>query len=337
MSEVGGGCVGGYPVGDVEEGWSSQAQAARAILAESREWRDADLEARLQASEAAGFSASLKVVNLTAALPSGPLTPTTTSVAATQWGFNVKKLALVSAIVAVLVAGCGSGGGQAASQPNEAESTAAAESPNSGDPVEATCEVVESGFTAGAAKTDAEGDLTVGAKIANTSPNRTAVDVEVALTILDAAGNTLDTTTLRASDIPPNSFTFIGDKNIGMYTDEIDAAADVEFAVRCGSADSTEYILQTGSTEDIERKGSYITFGGSLTNDQAFDIAADNTEIELVIRDKDGAIIGGGAAQLDAFVSPGKVATWSKTNSVVSPKAAKSVDYVLVIRPPKAD
>ena len=63
MSEVGGGCVGGHPVGDVEEGWSSQAQAARAILAESREWRDADLEARLQASEAAGFSAPLKVVN----------------------------------------------------------------------------------------------------------------------------------------------------------------------------------------------------------------------------------------------------------------------------------
>lgn len=249
----------------------------------------------------------------------------------------MKRLALASAIIAVLVAGCGGGGGQASSQSNEAGSTAAADSTTSGEPVEATCEVVDSGFTAGAAKTDAEGDLTVGAKVANTSPNRTAVDVEVALTILDSDGNTLDTTTLRASDIPPKGFTYVGDKNIGMYTDKIDAAADVEFAVRCGSAESTEYILQTGSTEDIEREGSYITFGGSLTNDQAFDIAADNTEIELVIRDKYGAIIGGGVAQLDAFVSPGKEATWSKTNSVVSPKAAKSVDYVLVIRPPEAE
>jgi hypothetical protein len=249
----------------------------------------------------------------------------------------VKRLTLASAIAAVLVAGCGGGGGQASGQSNQAESTAAASSSNSGDPVEATCEVVESGFTAGAAKTDAEGDLTVGAKIANTSPNMTAVDVEVALTILDADGNTLDATTLRASDIPPNGYTFVGDKNIGMYTDKIDAVARVEFASRCESAESTEYILQAGSTKDIEREGSYITIGGTLTNDQAFDIAADNTEIELVIRDKDGAIIGGGVAQLDAFVSPGKEATWSKTNSVVSSKAAKSVDYVLVIWPPEAE
>ena len=41
---------------------STQANAARAILAESRAWRDADLEARLQALEVAAFSPDLKVV-----------------------------------------------------------------------------------------------------------------------------------------------------------------------------------------------------------------------------------------------------------------------------------
>ena len=41
---------------------STQANAARAILAESRAWRDADLEARLQALEAAAFIEPLRAV-----------------------------------------------------------------------------------------------------------------------------------------------------------------------------------------------------------------------------------------------------------------------------------
>lgn len=169
-------------------------------------------------------------------------------------------------------------------------------SPN--EPTSASCDIVEYGF--GVSDT---GYTNAGLRVTNASPTLSADDVEVALTYRDSSGRVVKTDTIYHYDgIPPATTVILaGSTNVSR-------PVSLSVASRCDT-----------STEDappvLPSRASIVA------SDYSLDVVGEmrNTlnrtverfsEVNYIVRDASGSIIGGGTAYLDSFVAPGGVGTW---------------------------
>jgi len=192
-----------------------------------------------------------------------------------------------------------------------------------GSPTKATCEVTESGFSAGGG-----GTTTYGVRIANRSPALVASSVQLAITFLDASNNTLATESKYATKIPAGENVYVGGNA------DVSNVANVRVDTICeSSGEPTDPILR-GQAQSIKpRNSDYypIEIGGLIPNPLNFTIS-DFTSLNYVTRNAAGAITGGGGTFADAFIPAGATGTWS-TMSVMYPQNVVSVDWTMAAEP----
>lgn len=188
-----------------------------------------------------------------------------------------------------------------------------------GSPITASCDVTESGFSLNAAMTTA----TFGTVLANRSPDLTATNVELALTWRDASGNVVKTSSLYAQDIPPGRSVLAAAERL-----EAPAAASVSVAALCKTGESSALAPIDGTGTTRRDSDNELMTTGQFTNTSGATISA-SSEIVLLLRNGSGAIVGGDTANLDSFVLPAGVGTWSAYSGYYYPGTAPTVQAML--------
>ena len=188
-----------------------------------------------------------------------------------------------------------------------------------GEPREATCDVADYGFSEGPA-----GDTTVGFIVANRSSALTADSVKAAIQFLDAAGNTLASTTEYLMDIGPQAMV-----PSGTSADAI-GVSSVRVAVVCESSNEPTNPRLRGQATYIEARNSSIypvRFGGTIPNTTGVTISS-SSGIDFVSRNAAGQITGGGSTYPEAFIPPNTTGTW-ETIDYMTPNNVASVEWVM--------
>ncbi len=191
-----------------------------------------------------------------------------------------------------------------------------------GSPTKATCEVTESGFSAGA-----DGETTYGVQITNRSPALTTTSVRLAITFLDASNNTLATESSGVIDIPAGENVYSGGDV------SVSNVANVRVDAICESSSEPARTLLRGQAQSIKpRNSDYypIEFSGFIPNPLNFAIEG-YTDIYYVTRNAAGAITGGGRANFTGFIPAGATGTWS-TSGVMYPQNVASVDWTMTVQ-----
>lgn len=188
-----------------------------------------------------------------------------------------------------------------------------------GNPTKASCEATESGFSMNPSKSSAS----FGVVLANRSPDLTAVNVDLALTWRDSAGNVVKTTSLDGDDIRPANSVYVA-------TDGISApnAASVSIAVLCETGESSELTPITGTGGSRRDSDDELITFGQFANSSGKTIS-EYSSVVILLRDASGAIVGGDSDSLDAFVLPGGVGTWTSYSGYYFPGTAPSVHAML--------
>lgn len=188
-----------------------------------------------------------------------------------------------------------------------------------GAPTTATCELVESGFSAAADKS-----TSYGAVLTNKSPSLVAEDVKLSIAFKDASGATLATRADYAPDILPGQNIVLGGN------EDVVGVASITIAALCDSTSEPAIATLQGQATTIAARNSsrYPTsIGGQFTNMTGFILSGSST-MKFVTRNVSGQITGGGSTYPDAFVPVGAVGTWS-TIIAVFPQNVASVEWIM--------
>lgn len=166
------------------------------------------------------------------------------------------------------------------------------------EPTSASCDVLEHGFSVSRI-----GYAEIGMKVRNSSPTLSAEDVEIALTYRDSSGRVVKTDTIYHYDgIPPATTIILAGST------ETETAASVSVNARCDTAlEEADPVLPSGAS--IVQSEYSIDVVGEMRNTLSRTIER-LSEVNYLVRNSRGAIIGGGTTYLDSFVSPGAIGTW---------------------------
>jgi hypothetical protein len=190
-----------------------------------------------------------------------------------------------------------------------------------GAPTSATCEVVESGFSA-----SANYSTSYGAVLTNSSPVLTAKNVKLSITFKDASGATLSTVSDTATDISPGEKIVVG---MAYSADHLDVAS-IAISTVCDSTRDTAPAKLSGQAQTITVADSWrypTNIGGQFTNTTGF-IIGTNSRIDYISRNASGQITGGGRTAPYPAVPVGAVGTWIAIDPVL-PQNISSADWVL--------
>jgi hypothetical protein len=190
-----------------------------------------------------------------------------------------------------------------------------------GAPTSATCDVVESGFSA-----SANYSTSYGAVLTNSSPVLTAKNVKLSITFKDASGATLSTVSDTATDISPGEKIVVG---MAYSADHLDVAS-IAISTVCDSTRDTAPAKLSGQAQTITVADSWrypTNIGGQFTNTTGF-IIGTNSRIDYISRNASGQITGGGRTAPYPAVPVGAVGTWIAIDPVL-PQNISSADWVL--------
>ncbi len=192
-----------------------------------------------------------------------------------------------------------------------------------GAPTSATCDVVESGFSA-----SANFSTSYGAVLTNSSPVLTAKNVKLSIAFKDASGATLSTVTDTATDISPGEKIVVGMAYSAGHLN----AASMAISTLCDSTSDPTPAKLSGQAQTIVDNSAdswrYPTnIGGQFTNTTGF-IIGTSSQIDYISRNASGQITGGGRTAPYPAVPVGAVGTWITVDPVL-PQNISSADWVL--------
>ena len=192
-----------------------------------------------------------------------------------------------------------------------------------GAPTSATCDVVESGFSA-----SANFSTSYGAVLTNRSPVLTATNVKLSIAFKDASGATLSTVTDTATDISPGEKIVVGMAYSAGHLN----AASMAISTLCDSTSDPTPAKLSGQAQTIVDNSAdswrYPTnIGGQFTNTTGF-IIGTSSQIDYISRNASGQITGGGRTAPYPAVPVGAVGTWITVDPVL-PQNISSADWVL--------
>lgn len=192
-----------------------------------------------------------------------------------------------------------------------------------GAPTAATCDVVESGFSASANYSTSYGTV-----LTNSSPVLTATNVKLSITFKDASGATLSTVSDTATDISPGEKIVVGMAYSAGHLD----VASIAISTLCDSTRDTAPAKLSGQAQTITDNSAdswrYPTnIGGQFTNTTGF-IIGTTSRIDYISRNASGQITGGGRTAPYPAVPVGAVGTWITVDPVL-PQNISSADWVL--------
>jgi hypothetical protein len=190
-----------------------------------------------------------------------------------------------------------------------------------GAPTSATCEVVESGFSA-----SANYSTSYGAVLTNSSPVLTANNVRLSITFKDASGTTLSTVSDNATNINPGEKIVVGMAYSARHLN----VASMAISTLCDSTSDLAPAQLSGTTQTIGVANSWrfpTTISGQFTNTTGF-IIGTSSRIDYISRNASGQITAGGRLTQSPAGPAGAVGTWITEDSVL-PQDISSADWVL--------
>lgn len=182
----------------------------------------------------------------------------------------------------------------------------------------ATCAVTSKGF----AITPKSG-ASYGIELKNTSPVLTAVTVVARVTFQDAAGVTVASARLLPMDIAPGETAFAGGAEFAP------GIASMQVETSCDSSLDAPNARIRGVAVATPLAGSIFEsrITGAVVNARTFTIA-EYSPVAYLVRDANGAVIGGGVSYLGLLLLPGGTAAW-KADSYLEATKIKTITWVL--------